>query len=513
MPFYILPGKKQVPILPNLKRTEYEYDSLSNLVKVTDPLGNETLMTYTRDRKLSSQTDPSGSTTAYEYDNENRLTLATDPAGNQTQLAYTDGSGCSSCASGTGNQIETITYPTFKKQFTYDTQGRKLTETDILSDTDSGTTTFEYDNAGNLIRKTDAKDNDTHYAYDTLNRLKLTADPAGGITSYQYDARDNLVSLTDANDNTTRFEYDRANRLTKEIRPKGQETVYVYDETGNLAQKTDAKNQLSVYSYDASNRLTRIRYYADASDPDPAKTVEFTYDNAGNLLTWNDGSASGTYTYDALNRKLTDNVDFGPFQKAIAYTWASNSRKSSYTDPSGNVYAYAYVNSQLTGIELPGTGTITTSAYKWNRPATIQYPGGTRQTRTYDPLMRLTSVTDTDPGSNAFMSYAYTHDKLDNITKNPRNTEITLTTTTPSSASPQQITRKPSLTKPLPTMPWATASPRPEMPISGPTTRTTNLNPTAIQAMNMISTETWSKRQSTARPPCSFTTWKTALKG
>ena len=125
----------------------------------------------------------------------------------------------------------------------------------------------------------------------------------------------------------------------------------------------------------------------------------------------------GTFTYDDLNRKLTDTVNFGPFTKDIACTWAANSQKSSYTNPSGNVYNYVYVNNQLAGIELPGTGTITTSAYKWNRPATIQYPGGTRQTRTYDPLMRLTSVTDQDPGSNNVMAYTYTHDPLDNITQ------------------------------------------------------------------------------------------------
>ncbi len=125
----------------------------------------------------------------------------------------------------------------------------------------------------------------------------------------------------------------------------------------------------------------------------------------------------GTFTYDDLNRKLTDTVNFGPFTKDIACTWAANSQKSSYTNPSVNVYNYVYVNNQLAGIELPGTGTITTSAYKWNRPATIQYPGGTRQTRTYAPLMRLTSVTDQDPGSNNVMAYTYTHDPLDNITQ------------------------------------------------------------------------------------------------
>ena len=400
----------------NLNRTEYEYDTQSNLVKVIDPYLKETILTYTPDNKLYTQTDPSGNTVVYDYDNENRMTQTTDPAGNVTQVTYTGGSGCSSCTSGTGDQIDTVFYPTFSKQFTYDRLGRKLTETDVLSDTESRTTGFAYDDEGNLIQKTDAKGNDTYYTYDARNRLKLVADPAGGLTRYSYDARDNLISLTDAENQTTQFEYDKANRLLKEIRPMGQQTVYVYDENGNLAQKTDAKNQVTTYVYNAGNRLTQINYYADAADTTPAKTVYFTYDNAGNLLTWNDGSASGVFTYDDLNRKLTDTVNFGPFEKDIAYTWTDNSQKKSYKDPAGNVYNYTYANNQLAGIDLPGTGTITTSAYKWTRPKTIQYPGGAKQTRTYDSLMRLTSVTDTDVGDNQVMAYNYTHDNLDNIT-------------------------------------------------------------------------------------------------
>ncbi|MCG8637232.1 MAG: fibronectin type III domain-containing protein, partial [Desulfobacterales bacterium] len=346
---------------PNLKRTEYHYDGQSNLVKAIDPLGNETLMEYAPDKKLTSQADPAGNTTQYEYDAERRMVKTIDAAGNATQMVYT-GDGCSSC-SGTGEKPERIIYPTFEKRFTYDDLGRKLTETDTLSDTESRTTGFEYDAAGNLIKKTDARGNETHYAYDNLNRLKLVMDPDDNITRYAYDARDNLISLTDAENNTTLFEYDAGNRLTRETRPMGQATAYAYDANGNLAQKVDAKNQKTLYIYDDANRLTSILYFADAADTTPSKTVVFTYDNAGNLKTWNDGSASGLFTYDEMNRKLTDSVNFGPFEKNIAYTWTPNSQKSSYTDPSGAVYNYSYVNNLLAGIEIPGTGTITTGAY------------------------------------------------------------------------------------------------------------------------------------------------------
>ena len=152
---------------PNGSRTEYLYDEQSNLVKIIDPAGNETLMEYAQDKKLTSQADPGGNTTQYEYDAERRMVKTIDPAGNPTRMVYT-GDGCSSC-SGTGEKPERIIYPTFEKQFAYDDLGRKLTETDTLSDTEFRTTGFEYDTAGNLIKKTDAGGNETHYAYDDIS--------------------------------------------------------------------------------------------------------------------------------------------------------------------------------------------------------------------------------------------------------------------------------------------------------------------------------------------------------
>ncbi len=92
------------------------------------------------------------------------------------------------------------------------------------------------------------------------------------------------------------------------------------------------------------------------------KTGVFTYDNAGNLKTWTDGSASGSFTYDDLNRKLTDTVNFGTFEKTIGYTWTQNSQKSSYTDPSGVVYNYSYVNNLLAGIDVTAQTLVITCA-------------------------------------------------------------------------------------------------------------------------------------------------------
>ena len=67
-------------------------------------------------------------------------------------------------------------------------------------------------------------------------------------------------------------------------------------------------------------------------------------------------------------------------------------------------------------IEIPDLGTVSHAAYTWTRPDITLLPGGSLVTRTYDPLMRQTSVTATDPGANPVMTLGYSFDAENNIT-------------------------------------------------------------------------------------------------
>jgi hypothetical protein len=71
-------------------------------------------------------------------------------------MEYDEDSDCSTCPLGGGaDQPNRIIYPTFTREYTYDTRGRKTEERDILSDTEEHLTELEYDSSGNLISKTD----------------------------------------------------------------------------------------------------------------------------------------------------------------------------------------------------------------------------------------------------------------------------------------------------------------------------------------------------------------------
>ena len=428
--FYDGVGNKIKDIDQSGKITTYTYDINNKLISTTDANGNASTFAYDDDGRMISQTDASGKQISYQYDADGRLTTTTDGNGNAISNVYDVASGssssCSSCSGiGTGQPSKTI-FPTFTRAFTYDSRGRKTQENDILNQTDSAATQFAYDAAGNLQTKTDREQKATSYEYDALNRLTKVTDPAsagqgssGNVTEYTYDNRDNLIALKDAKGQVTTFTYDRNNRLISEKRPLGQQTGYQYNALGQLTQKTDAKNQTSVYSYDNAGRMTQI-VQTDAANN--TRTINFTYDDAGNLLTYNDGTTSAAYTYDNLYRKTQETTNYGAFSLTTSYSYNQNGTKKSFTYPNGTTIGYTYdANNQPLGINIPGAGSVAYNQYQWTRPQSVTLPDGGTSQYAYDELMRTKAITKKDYAANPQMNYAYTYDKMDNI--KTRNTQ------------------------------------------------------------------------------------------
>jgi len=92
-----------------------------------------------------------------------------------------------------------------------------------------------------------------------------------------------------------------------------------------------------------------LRSYNPGDHVNPVKTVNFTYDNLGNIKTYDDGTTSATYTYDDLQRKIEESVGYGTFTKSYNYTYYANGVKKSFTGPDGEIISYTYdENNRLT---------------------------------------------------------------------------------------------------------------------------------------------------------------------
>src|SRR6185437_7637834 len=148
-------------------------------------------------------------------------------AGHQTQLNYDN-----------GGQVTKVTFPS---------------------------TLFEsyLNSAGDLIQKTDRKNQVINFYYDSLHRLTGKSYPDGSTITYAYDPASNLTQVTDntgGTNSTYSFSYDGMNRLITTTTSYGFLpartfiTSYGYDAASNRQTLTDPENGVTTYSYDTLNR-------------------------------------------------------------------------------------------------------------------------------------------------------------------------------------------------------------------------------------------------------------------
>ncbi|RFZ75929.1 hypothetical protein DS742_26420 [Lacrimispora amygdalina] len=202
--------------------------------------------------------------------------------------------------------------------------------------------TYEFDNAGNKIRKFDAANKEERWEYDYAGRVVKSIRTDSGqerITSIQYDGLGKKRFQWDEAGKKTEFQYDKAGRLVKITAPfdnRSQIMKYYYDGCGNIIGEKKAQKdswQEIQYVYDARNRLTDTYQYlspgnwtkttcrydemnqvilrrtGDTPSGLGREVVTYTYDRFGNVTTMTDArSFTEYYEYDKAGRlqKKTD---------------------------------------------------------------------------------------------------------------------------------------------------------------------------------------------------------------
>ncbi len=335
--FYDIKGnviKRQVSNGRETLETRYEYDHLGNLIKSTDPKGNETKYEYDKISRLKKVIDAKNQETVYDYDETSNHM--------ETKILEYDSLDLT-------NQNRKL-IKEYKKQNKYDQLGRIIKGIDE----ELKETLFKYDGNGNLLWIKDKKNQEQNFEYNKLNQLvKHTL--SQNKTEYTYRADGKLTEVKEFKDkalpnyNKTGYIYYGDGKLQTEVFPDNKSITYTYDNNGNPLSVTDVLGQTASYTYDSRNRIKNVisgnktfiyDYYQDGM----VKSI--TYPSA------NGQAIKAEYTYDVFNRLTKVQNKIG--NKIISsydYTHDLNGNIQTIGETGKNInYSYDKLN-RLTAID------------------------------------------------------------------------------------------------------------------------------------------------------------------
>jgi RHS repeat-associated protein len=427
------------------------YDAHGRPTSITDANGLVTLLTYTPRGWLATRT-VGGLLTQFTYDNVGQLTKVTlpdssfigytyDAAHRLVQISNAAGDKLVYTLDLMGNRTKEEVFDAGnnvvqRKSRVFDSLSRLATE---LNAANTAIAAYTYDNNGNVKTQTQkfdataANDAMTSFDYDPLNRLTKLTDALAGITQYAYNGVDHLVSVSDPKSLLISYAVDGLDNQKQLISPDTGTTNRTFDAAGNLKTSTDARSKVSTYSYDALNRVTGVTF----SDTTPA--LGYVYDDTtlgnygkGRLTKLTDGTGNTTFTYDIQGRLVQKKQTTGTVVQTVSYGYDTLGRMNSITYPSGKVLAYGFdVQGRINSIAVNGVSLVSSITYQpFGLPKSWIISGGPVQTRAFDLDGRQTSYPYTATGTvnltydlgnriknlTGTVAKTYGYDKLDRLT-------------------------------------------------------------------------------------------------
>jgi RHS repeat-associated protein len=394
----------------SLRRRPTAYPPSPSVAKITyDRLGR-TLKKQAPDGTVTSSEHTMFSTTAWDPE-KHETYVHRDVDGRVIASGHRNGTdeyGELKFAFGQFDQVEQITDANANvTTIQYDLFGQQL----LVSDGDTGTTSYTHNGFGELKSQTTANSNAYTWEYDILGRMIQATGP-DGVTTYAWDVGSfsalRLSSMTGADGVTTEYKYDmlgRRRQMTETI----DGTPYTID-----------------WSYDTHGRLTRVFYPKAAGHQ--RFTIGYRYNANGYLQAIDDRTVCGESPSDPNLPSPTQcppstakelwRVDARDIDRAVKEATFGNGRKEYRTrDP---------VMGRMRQLRVP----LAWVAYYW---ITYDYwDDGNLKSRTdlwtsqterffYDSTHRLTDwdlYTNYDPETETGVEDAtwdYTYDELGNL--------------------------------------------------------------------------------------------------
>jgi RHS repeat-associated protein len=317
------------------------YDDSGRLYKTVDADGKETIFTHDLNNRTETIKDRTGSVTVHKYDERGNIIETHAPDGTVTTTDYhrwSDGrlSDLKETESVTGlftdelNPAGPLVSRTLTTHYSYEVDDPNTAPANDgllrkLVDPKGNTTTFTYDERGNVLTVTDANANaaggtpSASVANTYANGLLQTAtDAMGHVTTYTYDAKGNPDTETravtiinvDGSSNVvsvvTDRDYNALGQLEKLTDPAGHVTTYEYDTNGNRrferTTRTSGGGTVAVVTeteYDAQDRPIRAWNPDNPRGQAARPSSQTVYDDNGKVA----------WTYDALGRGTHQEYD------------------------------------------------------------------------------------------------------------------------------------------------------------------------------------------------------------
>lgn len=439
---YDLLGRILEVVYPDSSKEKYVYNLAGNSISHTNQRG------YTDTKKINmfgeviEETAPNGTKFSYVYSPDGKLLEQINNYGDENIKIYNNlGQLIEDKILLEDNENEKIYKVIVTK---YDIRNLKLSKEfykEKFNKSDNSferskplrSTSFEYDNAGQLINSSGPEGKENVIEYDEAGNIVMTKNKIETskwmITRYNY----NLLSLPSEKfilmdvedvDRTVSgvaydsqysnmlkvgiaYVYNKSGQLSKVIDPLGNAESYTYDYNGNLIAKTDKKSIETLYSYDVTNKII--------SETDGrGKTKTFTYDKMGRLLTKSMPYGDNEYAISSYDYDKAGNV--------IRETRPNEYRENTnLNDLSGKCYTYDEMNNVLSMTDYSGD-LITKMSYNYRGELLVSNVGGRQTLYTYDKQGNM--IKKTDPiGSVSTFTYDIFGNMLSYIDSNNFKTQ------------------------------------------------------------------------------------------
>ncbi|MBF5005996.1 DUF6531 domain-containing protein [Diaphorobacter caeni] len=383
---YNMQGQIAFTTRENGAMDSYAYDELGRLASVTDALGHITRYHYADAGSEQPEriVDARGGTKHLTWSAADQLTSYTDCSGSVTRYRHDRW----------GQPIETRGEEGSFSYSRYDPRGRLAASTNALNQT----TTYDYDEAGDVIRITGPDGNSVRFERDAQGQTKVYH--YGGYSQrFDYDEAARLVRLTNENGAHTTFDYDVMDRLIKQVNFDGRIQQYTFNAAGELLQSDD-EGPISHHHYDKGGRLLQ-RQIGQASESEQAFTEHFLYGKGGQLTkAWHrtelgNNLIAAEFEHDLLGRITRETQSItGPNGEAI-WSYGVDRSFNELGIESQTIYEglpaitwQTYGSGHLHGVMLDGRSLIDFERDKLHRETKRQF-GSVETIRTYDPLSRV----------------------------------------------------------------------------------------------------------------------------